>query len=142
MLQVCYYCYIHKLSCSNKFYVNNSGRVHAIRESGPKLVFYVLQSEGVHLQVMANLQSYESADLFSDDLAKIKRGDIIGVKGYPTRTKTGELSIVPRKLELLSPCLHAMPHFYGLKDKVNTRICSPHLSTVFFILHTHENRCR
>ncbi|XP_046641889.1 lysine--tRNA ligase-like isoform X1 [Daphnia pulicaria] len=94
-----------------------AGRVHAIRESGPKLVFYVLQSEGVHLQIMANLQSYESADLFYDDLAKIKRGDIIGVKGYPTRTKTGELSIVPRKLELLSPCLHAMPHFYGLKDK-------------------------
>jgi hypothetical protein len=74
---------------------------------------------------MANLQAYESADLFYDDLAKIKRGDIIGVKGYPTRTKTGELSIVPRKMELLSPCLHAMPHFYGLKDKVNTRLCSP-----------------
>lgn len=73
---------------------------------------------------MANLQSYESADLFYDDLAKIKRGDIIGVKGYPTRTKTGELSIVPRKLELLSPCLHAMPHFYGLKDKVNSLTCS------------------
>ncbi len=114
---------MHKI-CLNQFYLNNSGRVHAIRESGPKLVFYVLQSEGVHLQIMANLQSYESADLFYDDLAKIKRGDIIGVKGYPTRTKTGELSIVPRKLELLSPCLHAMPHFYGLKDKVNSITCS------------------
>lgn len=77
---------------------------------------------------MANLQSYESADLFYDDLAKIKRGDIIGVKGYPTRTKTGELSIVPRKLELLSPCLHAMPHFYGLKDKVNSLTCVPALT--------------
>ncbi|XP_057377163.1 lysine--tRNA ligase-like isoform X1 [Daphnia carinata] len=94
-----------------------AGRVHAIRESGPKLVFYVLQSEGVKLQIMANLQSYESSELFYDDVDKIKRGDIIGVKGYPTRTKTGELSIVPRKMELLSPCLHAMPHYYGLKDK-------------------------
>lgn len=97
-----------------------SGRVHAIRESGPKLVFYVLQSEGVKLQIMANLQAYESSELFYDDVDKIKRGDIIGVKGYPTRTKTGELSIVPRKLELLSPCLHAMPHYYGLKDKVKS----------------------
>jgi hypothetical protein len=80
---------------------------------------------------MANLQSYESSDLFYDDLAKIKRGDIIGVKGYPTRTKTGELSIVPRKLELLSPCLHAMPHFYGLKDKVNSLNVFPHSRTAF-----------
>ena len=95
-----------------------SGRVHGIRESGSKLVFYVLQSEGVKLQIMANLQAYESNEIFYADVGKIKRGDIIGVKGYPTRTKTGELSIVPRKMELLSPCLHAMPHYYGLKDKV------------------------
>lgn len=67
---------------------------------------------------MANLQAYENAESFSVDITKIKRGDIIGVKGYPTRTKTGELSVVPRKMELLSPCLHAMPHYYGLKDKV------------------------
>jgi len=77
-----------------------------------------LRGEGVKLQVMATLGSYESADLFAADISKIKRGDIIGVKGHPTRTKTGELSIVPKKLELLSPCLHALPHYYGLKDKV------------------------
>jgi len=82
------------------------------------LVFYVLQGEGVKLQVMANLQAYESNDGFYADVAKIKRGDIIGVQGHPTRTKTGELSIVPKKMELLSPCLHALPHYYGLKDKV------------------------
>jgi len=94
-----------------------AGRIHAIRESGSKLVFYDLRGEGVKLQVMATLGSYESADLFAADISKIKRGDIIGVKGHPTRTKTGELSIVPKKLELLSPCLHALPHYYGLKDK-------------------------
>lgn len=94
--------------------------MHSIRESGSKLAFYVLHGEGVKLQVMANLQSYESADSYGVDRNKIKRGDIIGVKGYPTRTKTGELSIVPRKMELLSPCLHALPHYHGLKDKVRT----------------------
>ena len=106
------------------------GRVHGIRESGSKLVFYVLQSEGVKLQIMANLQAYDSADGFYADVAKIKRGDIIGVRGYPTRTKTGELSIVPRKMELLSPCLHAMPHYYGLKDKVQ-KSCSIFLFRFF-----------
>jgi len=94
-----------------------AGRIHAIRESGSKLVFYDLRGEGLKLQVMATLGSYESADLFAADVSKIKRGDIIGVKGHPTRTKTGELSIVPKKLELLSACLHALPHYYGLKDK-------------------------
>lgn len=96
----------------------SAGRIHAIRESGSKLVFYDLRGEGVKLQVMATLGSYMSADLFAADIAKIKRGDIIGVQGHPTRTKTGELSIVPKKLELLSACLHALPHYYGLKDKV------------------------
>lgn len=81
-------------------------------------MFYVLHGEGTKLQIMANLQAYETSDGFFSDVAKIKRGDIIGVQGYPTRTKTGELSIVPKKMELLSPCLHALPHYHGLKDKV------------------------
>ena len=101
--------------------VISTGRIHSVRESGPKLVFYDLRGEGVKIQVMANLKSYESADSFNADVAQIKRGDIIGVTGYPTRTKTGELSIVPKKIDLLSPCLHALPHYYGLKDKVNDK---------------------
>ena len=34
--------------------------------------------------------------------------DIV-VDGYPTRTKSGELSIVPRSVQLASPCLHQLP---------------------------------
>ena len=70
------------------------------------------------IQVMANMKSYETEEAFTADITKIKRGDIIGARGHPTRTKTGELSIVPKKMELLTPCLHALPHYYGLKDKV------------------------
>ena len=30
----------------------------------------------------------------------------------------GELSIIPRQIQLLSPCLHMLPHLhFGLKDK-------------------------
>lgn len=48
----------------------------------------------------------------------MRRGDIVGVQGYPGKTKKGELSVIPRKLKLLSPCLHMLPHLhYGLKDK-------------------------
>lgn len=95
-----------------------AGRVHAIRESGTKLMFYDLRGEGVKIQVMANARMYQSEEEFCADLIKIKRGDIIGVTGNPGKTKKGELSIIPKKLTLLSPCLHMLPHMhFGVKDK-------------------------
>lgn len=95
-----------------------AGRVHAIRESGAKLIFYDLRGEGAKLQVMATARSYENEEKFAEDAGKIRRGDIIGVEGVPTKTKKGELSIMPTKIKLLSPCLHMLPHLhYGLKDK-------------------------
>lgn len=95
-----------------------AGRIHAIRESGAKLIFYDLRGEGVKLQVMASAKSYKSEAAFEADTAKLRRGDIIGVKGHPGKTKKGELSIMPTELKLLSPCLHMLPHLhFGLKDK-------------------------
>lgn len=98
--------------------ISVAGRVHAIRASGAKLIFYDLRGEGTKLQIMATAKQYENETAFEEDTDKIKRGDIIGVKGVPTRTKKGELSVIPHKLTLLSPCLHMLPHLhYGLKDK-------------------------
>ncbi|EDW06924.2 uncharacterized protein Dmoj_GI15452 [Drosophila mojavensis] len=95
-----------------------AGRIHAIRESGAKLIFYDLRGEGVKLQVMASAKSYKSEAAFEQDTAKLRRGDIIGVNGHPGKTKKGELSIMPTELKLLSPCLHMLPHLhFGLKDK-------------------------
>ncbi|XP_012539572.1 lysine--tRNA ligase isoform X2 [Monomorium pharaonis] len=95
-----------------------AGRVHSIRESGAKLIFYDLRGEGVKIQVMANARLYESEEKFVEDTTKIKRGDIIGVIGKPAKSKKGEFSIIPRSVSLLSPCLHMLPHLYfGLKDK-------------------------
>lgn len=101
------------------FILRYTGRVHAIRVSGAKLIFYDLRGEGVRLQVMANAKLYESESSFETDTDMIKRGDIIGVKGNPGKTKKGELSIIPQKITLLSPCLHMLPHLhFGIKDKV------------------------
>lgn len=98
--------------------VSLAGRVHAIRASGAKLIFYDLRGEGVKLQVMANAKMYESEASFEADTDKLRRGDILGVEGHPGKTKKGELSIMPKKLTLLSPCLHMLPHLhFGLKDK-------------------------
>ena len=72
-----------------------AGRVHAIRESGAKLIFYDVRGEGVKIQVMANAKLYKSEEAFATDLEKIRRGDIIGINGYPGKTKKGELSVIP-----------------------------------------------
>ncbi|XP_043508628.1 lysine--tRNA ligase isoform X1 [Frieseomelitta varia] len=95
-----------------------AGRVHAIRGSGAKLIFYDLRGEGVKIQVMANARQYKDQEKFAGDTSKIKRGDIIGVLGNPGKTKKGEFSIIPHSITLLSPCLHMLPNLYfGLKDK-------------------------
>ena len=98
--------------------VSLAGRIHSMRESGAKLIFYDLRSEGVKLQIMATANSYENPDRFDDDVSKVRRGDIVGIIGVPSRTKKGELSIIPKSIKLLAPCLHMLPHLhYGLKDK-------------------------
>ncbi|XP_022125432.2 lysine--tRNA ligase isoform X1 [Pieris rapae] len=95
-----------------------AGRIHSIRESGSKLIFYDLRGEGVKIQVMANAKLYVSEEQFIKDTDKLRRGDIIGCVGHPGKTKKGELSIVPKTVQLLSPCLHMLPHLhFGLKDK-------------------------
>ena len=83
---------------------------------GPKLIFYDLRGENLKLQVMANAGNNEGED-FEKYHSLIKRGDIIGIRGRPFRTKTGELSIAPGTIQLLSPCLHMLPTAQsGLKD--------------------------
>jgi len=99
--------------------VRVSGRVHAIRPSGAKLIFYDLRGEGVKVQVMANGSKYKGEESdFLEDTGKLRRGDVIGVVGHPGKSKKGELSVMPTKFTLLAPCLHMLPHLhYGLKDK-------------------------
>ncbi|XP_076879720.1 lysine--tRNA ligase isoform X1 [Brachyhypopomus gauderio] len=98
--------------------ISVSGRVHAKRSSGAKLLFYDLRGDGVKLQVMANSRNYKSEAEFVHINNKLRRGDIVGVRGNPGKTKKGELSIIPVEMTLLSPCLHMLPHLhFGLKDK-------------------------
>ncbi|KJH53164.1 lysine--tRNA ligase [Dictyocaulus viviparus] len=99
--------------------VSIAGRVYSKRESGKNLVFYDVQSGGARLQVMANARYHRAGfEHFSSLHERIKRGDIVGFTGFPTRSKTGELSILPVEVEQLTPCLRMLPHsHYGLKDK-------------------------
>ena len=92
--------------------VSVAGRLHNMRASGQKLRFYDLHAEGVKIQIMAQMQDHREGDYFeAHDL--LRRGDVVGVKGVPAKTKKGELSIVPHAIQLLSPNLKMLPKASG-----------------------------
>jgi lysyl-tRNA synthetase class 2 len=119
--------------------VGVAGRVQSKRSASSKLFFYEIIGDGQKLQILANAAMYKGAEDFKEVNNYIKRGDIIGAEGHPTRSKTGELSILPTtRLQLLTPCLHMLPRPNTLRDQ-ETRyrqryldlICNPHIRTIF-----------
>ncbi|KAF7994112.1 hypothetical protein HCN44_011381 [Aphidius gifuensis] len=86
------------------------GRIISVRSASSKLFFFDIYAEGKKIQVKSQANHYEDVELFKKDNDKIRRGDIVGIVGVPTRTKTGEFSILPRKISLLNPCLHILPN--------------------------------
>jgi lysyl-tRNA synthetase, class II len=99
-------------------------RIYNIRTSGENLRFYVVSHDGAEIQIMAqNLESTSKVP-FVEQHDHLRRGDIIGVTGYPGRTSPkrednpGELSIFAQEVQLLAPCLHQIPsEHYGFKDQ-------------------------
>uniref|UniRef100_A0A7S3JCF5 Lysine--tRNA ligase n=1 Tax=Euplotes harpa TaxID=151035 RepID=A0A7S3JCF5_9SPIT len=96
-----------------------TGRVYTIRGASKHLKFVDLTQDSAKVQIMANRQFYEGEVEFLALFNSIKRGDIIGVKGVPGRTKTGELSIRPTHVERLSYCLHILPDPTDPKSRLN-----------------------
>lgn len=108
--------------------VRIGARIYNKRASGNKLVFYDVRTEGVKVQVMCQIQeAKESGVPFEEQHEHLRRGDIIGIVGYPGRTapknkiekgEEGELSIFATEIILLTPCLHQLPdEYYGFKDQ-------------------------
>ena len=70
-----------------------------------------------------DMQIYVSRnDLGDDDYALFKKydvGDIIGIKGFAFKTRTGEISVHAKEVTLLSKSLQILPEkFHGLTDTV------------------------
>lgn len=95
-----------------------AGRVLSKRGQG-KLMFYDLHADGKKIQIMSDVSHYVGGeDAFREIHNSIKRGDIVGVRGFPGKSKKGELSIFPSEMVLLSPCLHMLPTSHtGLKNQ-------------------------
>ncbi|EGG14536.1 lysine-tRNA ligase [Cavenderia fasciculata] len=89
--------------------VTIAGRVKNKRAAGNALFFYDVDNNGVSLQLLVNKKEYTSVEEFTKINSILRRGDIIGAKGKPGRSKTGELSLFVSEMFLLSPCLHMLP---------------------------------
>lgn len=92
--------------------VTVAGRILTARGQG-KLIFYDLRGDGAKLQIMSSMGQYSSPEAFTKVHKTLKRGDVIGVRGYPGKSRKGELSLFPVELTLLSPCLHMLPQAKG-----------------------------
>lgn len=85
------------------------GRILVRRDNSSKLIFLKISEDASDVQVLCNFTFYEDKAKWDIILTPLRHGDIIGVVGFPSRSKTGELSIVPKEIKLLSPCLHMIP---------------------------------
>jgi len=101
--------------------VSVAGRIFSKRSSGHSLVFYDIRAEGSKLQILSDRKTYQGTETDFDRIHfLLRRGDIVGVRGFPGRSKskTGELSILPLEIQLLSPCLHMLPkEHFGFTDQ-------------------------
>ena len=98
--------------------VSLAGRLMTIRGMG-KSTFAHLQDANGRIQIYIRLDGIGEVpyELFKS----LDLGDILGVRGFPFKTKTGEVSIHVESFELLAKSLHPLPEkWHGLTD-VETR---------------------
>lgn len=93
-----------------------AGRVISIRDLG-KLIFANVQDSRGKLQLV--LQNQENTKNNLEFFKKyVDIGDFIGASGSVMKTKTGEISILVKNLEILSKSLLPLPEkWHGLKDE-------------------------
>lgn len=107
--------------------VSLAGRIHAIREHG-KLSFFTLRDESGAIQLIIKSDTITTPAY--DRLTIFDMGDIIGVTGMVTRSRSGEISIMVSELKMLSKSLRPLPDDWdGLTDK-ETRLRKRYLDLI------------
>jgi lysyl-tRNA synthetase class 2 len=114
---ICKYAQVNDLPGEDQKFVI-AGRMIALRDFGKSVFTHVQDGNG-------KIQVYLRKDVLGSESYEVcKRldiGDIVGIEGTLFRTKTGELTILTQKLNLLTKSLRPLPEkFHGLTD-VETR---------------------
>lgn len=99
---------------AEKIRVKVPGRIMTVRRMGRATFFHIANSQAkLQAYLREDIVGAENYELF--DLFDI--GDVVGLEGYLFRTKTGELTVLVEKFELLAKCLHPLPEkWHGLQD--------------------------
>ena len=95
--------------------VTVAGRMISLRKMG-KLAFSHLLDASGKIQLYMRSDELENFENFIEkNLLDV--GDIVGIDGEVTKTKTGEISILVKKITLLAKALLPLPEkWHGLKD--------------------------
>ncbi|KAF2820725.1 class II aaRS and biotin synthetase [Ophiobolus disseminans] len=105
------------------------GRVRSVRSLGSKLMFLDIERDTQRLQVMVELKKLAAQDGVEDGFKSFKKvariGDWVSIKGNPTTTSSGQLSVLALDVpQILAPCLHHIPETI---DNVETLARRPHI---------------
>jgi len=109
------YSYLEKGAVANDVY-QLAGRVMAIRRHG-KIVFAVLHDGFGKIQLVFRYDVLKTKEKKWKLLEILNVGDVIGVRGRPSRTLRGELSILVEDFDILSITWRDYPEkWHGLAD--------------------------
>ena len=98
--------------------VKLAGRLMALRRMGKASFAHIMDQKG-------RIQIYLKKDDIGDNYEAFRLmdiGDIIGVEGFVFKTKTGEISVHVKKLELLSKSLRPLPIAKEAEDDKGNKI--------------------
>src|SRR5690606_9458722 len=86
--------------------VSIAGRIMSIRKMGKASFCHIKDEQG---RIQTYIKKDEIGEQAYDLFKLLDIGDIIGVKGYPFRTKTGEISVHAVEITLLTKTIHPLP---------------------------------
>ena len=105
-----------------------AGRVIARRGFG-KTVFAPIQDRGGEIQLFLNVKHVDPED-WSQVLPHLDVGDVVGAEGVVFWTKTGELSLLVKRFEIVSKSLRPLPDKHHGLTNVELRYRQRHLDLV------------
>ncbi|MFA4953475.1 MAG: lysine--tRNA ligase [Candidatus Pacearchaeota archaeon] len=116
--------------------VKTAGRIMTKRDLG-KIIFCDLQDQSGKIQIV--LQQGETPEKVKKLFKLVDVGDFVGVEGKVFKTKTKQISILMKKIEILSKAIKPLPEkWHGLQDKEERYrkryldlIMSPEIKPVF-----------
>lgn len=90
------------------------GRIIAIRGFGKASFAHISDGQA---KIQFYIKKGEAEDASFDLFGQLDTGDFVGVEGRLFRTRTGELTILARRLTFLAKCLQPLPEkWHGLTD--------------------------